>query len=188
MTTIYFVRHAEPDYSVHEDSIRPLTGEGLKRAQDLAELFDSIHVDVIYSSPYKRSLDTVLPIAKAKQLTIKCHDDLRERKMSGDVWIEYFSSFARQQWEDFGYRLEGGESLDTVQKRNISIIDDIIDEHKSSTIIVGTHGTALSTVLQYYDNDFGYEDFERFKSTMPWIVRVTYDQRGDYVGRDMFLG
>ncbi|HAR84900.1 MAG TPA: histidine phosphatase family protein, partial [Clostridium sp.] len=28
MTNIYFVRHCEPDFSIHEDLIRPLTQKG----------------------------------------------------------------------------------------------------------------------------------------------------------------
>jgi len=30
MTNIYFVRHCEPDFSIYEDLIRPLTDKGLK--------------------------------------------------------------------------------------------------------------------------------------------------------------
>ena len=30
MTTVYFVRHAQPDLSVHDDLTRPLTERGCK--------------------------------------------------------------------------------------------------------------------------------------------------------------
>lgn len=30
MTTVYFVRHAQPDLSVHDDLTRPLTEKGLQ--------------------------------------------------------------------------------------------------------------------------------------------------------------
>ena len=37
MTKIYFVRHAKPDYSNHDDYSRPLTEEGSKDCKRVTE-------------------------------------------------------------------------------------------------------------------------------------------------------
>ena len=42
------------------------------------------------------------------------------------------------------------------------------------TIVIGTHGTALSTILNYYDRSFGVNDFLRIVSWMPYIVEMSF--------------
>lgn len=43
------------------------------------------------------------------------------------------------------------------------------------TVVVGTHGTALSTMINFYDQQFGYANFEKIKGSMPWIVKFTFE-------------
>ena len=40
--------------------------------------------------------------------------------------------------------------------------------------MVGSHGTALSTIVNYYQPDFGYEGFEQIRRVMPWIVHMVF--------------
>lgn len=63
MNKVYFVRHAKPDFSVHDDLTRPLTDEGRKSSEKLINFFKDKNITKIYSSPYKRSIDTVRGIA-----------------------------------------------------------------------------------------------------------------------------
>ena len=47
-----------------------------------------------------------------------------------------------------------------VQNRNIELLDyDILSDNTDKRIVNGTHGTALSTILNFYDNSFGCEEF-----------------------------
>ena len=39
----------------------------------------------------------------------------------------------------------------------------------------GGHGTALSTIINYFDASFGYEEFMKMKNKMPWIVEFQFD-------------
>ena len=39
MTTVYFVRHAQPDLSVHDDLTRPLTEKGLQDRKKVTDYF-----------------------------------------------------------------------------------------------------------------------------------------------------
>ena len=48
-------------------------------------------------------------------------------------------------------------------------------------IVVGSHGTSLSTIINFYDNSFGYDDFERIRFLMPWIVEFSFDELGNCV-------
>lgn len=173
MTTIYFVRHALPDLSVHDDTTRPLSLEGTKDCQKVITYFQNIAIDRILSSPFKRAHDTVLPLAHSLEMTVTTIDDLRERKVSDD-WLADFSSFAYNQWQDFSFKLEKGESLKEVQVRNIQALETLLGQHPDETLVIGTHGTALSTIINYYDWTFGFEEFNAIKSLMPWIVKMTF--------------
>ncbi len=173
MTNIYFVRHCEPDFSIHEDLIRPLTDKGLKDSKRVAEVLKSKKIHGIYSSPYKRAIDTVKELANALNLKVVTKEDLRERTIT-DQWIDDFNEFVKCQWEDFGYKLSKGECLRQVQERNITALKEILNENKGKNVVIGTHGTALSTILNYYNKTFGYEEFNRIKSIMPWIIVMEF--------------
>ncbi len=90
------------------------------------------------------------------------------------VWIEDFASFCKAQWEDFDYKLSDGEALREVQIRNVAALEKILGEHPDKNIVVGSHGTALSTIINYYDKSFGHAEFEAIRTLMPWAVKFTF--------------
>ena len=174
MTYVYFIRHAEPDLTVHDDEIRPLTTYGEESSRKLIDDFDGINIDMFISSPYKRAIDTIKPLAESRNSSIQLVYDFRERKISGG-WIENFSEFAINQWKDFNYKLPDGESLKEVQLRSTIALANILDDYSGKTIVIGTHGTSLSTIINKYDETFTYSEFEKIKTKMPWIVKMTFD-------------
>ena len=71
--TLYLIRHAQADErgpqnspKYPDDSVRPLTKKGHKQAQALVEALDilDIRLDRLFSSPYKRALETAEPLTK----------------------------------------------------------------------------------------------------------------------------
>lgn len=173
MTKIYFVRHAEPNYNNRDDMSRELSAKGMVDRELVTQFLSDKNIDVVLSSPYKRAVDTVAHLANSKGLIIEIIDDFRERKVDS-VWIEDFTVFSKAQWADFDYKLSDGESLNEVQSRNISALNGVLGKHKNKNIAVGSHGTALSTIINYYDKSFGYEDFKKIRTVMPWIVEFTF--------------
>ena len=76
LTTLILVRHAE---KVPDNSSDPvLTDKGKKRAQELAYILAHIPIDLIYSTPYKRTKATVAPVAKNKNLTLNSYIPMHE--------------------------------------------------------------------------------------------------------------
>ena len=175
MNTIYFVRHAKPDFKIHDDLIRPLTEEGIASVERITAYFKDKNITRVYSSPYKRAVDTVSNISMFHNLRLELIEDFRERKIT-DSWIEDFESFSKQQWEDFDYKLLNGESLNEVKHRNIAALHRILNDCEDEVIVIGTHGTALSTVLNFYDETYGYDAFNQMKNKMPYIICATFDQ------------
>ena len=57
------------------------------------------------------------------------------------------SEMLEKRWADFSFAEEGGESLNSVQKRNIEALREVLDTYKGKTVVIGTHGTALSCIL-----------------------------------------
>lgn len=173
MTTVYFVRHAEPNYMNHDDMLRELTQKGLEDSKLVTRLLADKNVDIIFSSPYKRAIDTLRDFSEFSELKIHLENDFRERKVDS-CWIDDFASFCKAQWMDFDYKLSDGETLREVQTRNIEALNRLLNNYKNKTIVIGTHGTSLSTIINFYDKKFGYADFEKIKGLMPWVVKFTF--------------
>ncbi len=173
MTNVYFIRHAEPNYDNHDDMTRELSAKGLKDRELITGFLLDKQIDVVISSPFKRAIDTVRDFANKNRMDITIINDFRERRVDS-CWIEDFTSFSRKQWEDFTYKLSDGECLAEVQHRNIVALDKILDDYRDQNIVVGTHGTALSTIINYYDKTFGYNEFDAIRHLMPWVVQFTF--------------
>lgn len=174
ITTVYFVRHAAPNYNNHDDMNRELTVQGLHDRRLVTDFLSDKNIDVALSSPYKRAVDTIKEYADIKKLPIQLIDDFRERKV-GNEWIENFNDFCKKQWEDFDFKLTDGESLKEVQIRNICALNNVLEIHRGKNIVIGSHGTALSTVINYFDNSFGYDEFNKIKNLMPWVVGFIFE-------------
>ncbi|MBQ9078243.1 MAG: histidine phosphatase family protein [Ruminococcus sp.] len=172
MTKIYLVRHAKPDFKWSDDLTRPLTADGISDSHKVSEALAQIHLDYAISSPYFRSIKTIEECALSHNLSIDTDIRLRERKSGhGGNNMEMF----RKRWTDFNYHEDGGESLISVQERNINALKYVLNNHKNESILIGTHGTALSTILNYYDNSFGCDDFLRIINFMPYIIRLDFE-------------
>lgn len=173
MTHLYFVRHAQPNYDNHDDYARELTEKGLEDRKLATAFLENKEIDVVLSSPYIRAVDTVRHFADKHGFTIKTIDDFRERKVDS-IWIEDFYGFTKKQWEDFSYKLSDGETLGEVQERNIKALKQVLREQEGKNVVIGSHGTALSTIVNYYQPDFGFEDFEKIRMVMPWVVHFAF--------------
>ena len=112
MTEVYFVRHAEPNFKNHDDLTRELTEKGMRDRLLVTKFLWDKQIAAVFSSPYKRAVDTVQDFADRAGLTVQTDPDLRERRVDS-VWIEDFDAFCKQQWADFDYRLTDGETLGT---------------------------------------------------------------------------
>ncbi len=172
MTKIYFVRHAQPNFSHKEDKTRPLTEEGMKDSKVVTEFLKDKEIDVFYCSPYKRSMDTISEAAAVFRKVILTDERLREREKGLDG--NSYGMFQKR-WADHEYHEEGGESIAMVQKRNVEALLEILRTNEGKNIVIGTHGTALSTILNYYDKNFGCDDFLRIIDFMPYIIELDFE-------------
>lgn len=71
-TVVFVVRHAEKATDDPKDP--SLSEAGVARAEALAQLLSAAEVTALYSSDYKRTRDTLTPIAKARGLELTLAD------------------------------------------------------------------------------------------------------------------
>ena len=183
MTSLYFVRHAEPDHFWEDDRTRPLTEEGKEDSKQVTEFLRDVRIDSFISSPYVRSFDTIKGSAAENGLPITTDERLIERRNGpqSNVYGMY-----QKRWSDFSFVEEGGESIGTVQKRNIEAVFDILRDHDGENVVVGTHGPALSTRQNYFNPSYGCDDFLRMIDFMPYILRMDFEETR-FVGKEELL-
>ena len=75
ITTFILVRHAEKGEDGTKDP--DISEEGKKRANRLAEMLSKTSITAIYSTAYKRTRNTVAPLAGAKGLEVLHYDPLK---------------------------------------------------------------------------------------------------------------
>jgi 2,3-bisphosphoglycerate-dependent phosphoglycerate mutase len=184
MTRLIFIRHAESDYSVKDDYSRPLTKSGMLAARKIPELFANTHIDQFYCSPYIRSINTIQYLADQCQKEITLSADLQERKIG--IWVEDFSKYSQRQWDDFSYKIENGESLSDVQQRNIKQVNEILNHHQNQTVVIGTHGTALCTILNYYNPECHFEYFQSIAKKMPLFIELQFEGTTFVVMKELY--
>jgi len=183
MTTIYFVRHCKPDAKIYDDRNRPLTEEGLEDSKQVLEILKDKKIDIFISSPYKRSYDSIKKAADYYKKSIITDERLRERKAGKNS--NNHEMFTKR-WADFNFAEEDGESIGSVQKRNIEALNEILEKYQNKTIVIGTHGTALSSILNYYDTSFNGESFMKIINLMPYIVKMEFDGKTNTSKEDVF--
>ena len=51
----------------------------------------------------------------------------------------------------------------------------VLRNNQEKNIVIGTHGTALSSIMNYYKPEFGCNDFLRIIDWMPYIVEMDFE-------------
>src|ERR1051325_1348880 len=81
-TTIILIRHAEKETSDTVDQMNPpLSAEGKARAQRLVKRVGKFRPGAIYSTNYKRTRETVEPLARKRGKTVRIYDAGKPRDL-----------------------------------------------------------------------------------------------------------
>ena len=179
MTTIYLIRHAEPDRSVEDEMTRPLTARGKEQVAQVTAYLKDKDIQAIYSSDYLRTLDTIRGFSQYSGLPIHTDARLREGILGCPREARVVESM--KQWQDLDYCLPAGESIRQLQNRMCQCLKEILRDHQGEAVAVCTHGTAMSAVLNYYRPSFGWEEAKKVKQVWPWLLRFTFEDQGQFV-------
>jgi 2,3-bisphosphoglycerate-dependent phosphoglycerate mutase len=170
MAHLYFVRHAHSAYTPDELG-RPLSSRGYADAARVTEILKREKIDYVYSSPYKRAIQTVEGIAGYINKEILIEDHFKERMLARDA-VDDFSVAITKVWEDEDFAWKGGESNNVAQRRGVLAAEKIIERHMGEKVVIGTHGNLMVLIMNYYNKSYGF-DFWR-KLEMPAIYKLSY--------------
>jgi 2,3-bisphosphoglycerate-dependent phosphoglycerate mutase len=159
LKSIYVIRHCEAEGQPPESS---LTDKGLMQAIDLATFFNNVKIERIISSPYKRAIQTIQPLAKQLNVEIEINSQLKERVLSTEHLLDWFEKL-RTTFEDFELKFKGGESSKEAVTRIIEVIEDVFNGEFENTIIV-THGNLMSLLLNHFNKEFGFDEWSRLSN------------------------
>lgn len=184
MHSVYLIRHGKSSLDGAEAE-RGLAPEGENHARIIRDRLLSLSppVNAIFVSPYRRARLTMTPLAEHLGLTMTVVDGFREKEMS-DQPVENLKEARLRMWENFDYRLPGGETSLEAQKRACAALEDVRTKHPNEAVAVGSHGTLIALILNSFMRDFGYDAWRGM--LMPDIFRIDFPESGepliDHVG------
>ncbi len=158
MVKLFIVRHAESEWNPigrYQGLLDPgLSERGLKQAELLGRALEKERIDVIYSSPLKRTYQTAQEIARRHGLEII--EDKRIIEIDHGVWSGMLVEEVKERFpEDFRMwleephrvKFEGGESLQDVFKRVKDFLEFIREKHWEQTVAVVSHTVPIRAML-----------------------------------------
>lgn len=153
---VYIIRHAESVNNtagtVAEEN-SPLSANGVKQANDLAEKLKDINLQAIYTSIQKRAIETASILSKYHHLKIIKSDLLVDKKEATSTlgqrkedlpWDEIKKMRADPEWKH-----EDGESFNEVKKRVQCFISELERFDSKSDVLVITHNSFIKHLILY---------------------------------------
>jgi broad specificity phosphatase PhoE len=155
---LYCVRHGESTYNlegrVQGQSEVPLSERGRAQAEAVANHLATYDIEVIYTSPLTRAMQTAEPIAAACHLQLTVVDALKEidvgvlqEVLHAEMAERYPEETARWRSGDPDYRLPEGESRRDLMLRGGAAFEEILAAGGSRVVVV-SHGLLLASAFK----------------------------------------
>jgi len=150
VTTFLLARHGETDWNrerrVQGHTDRPLTDEGRRQAEALADEVASDPPDAVYSSDLVRAHETARIVAERLDLDVVVLPELRERNFGtweGLTDDEIHARFPQAQDGPWG----DAESREELLERVREAVARIAAAHPDGRVLVITHGGPVRALL-----------------------------------------
>jgi probable phosphomutase (TIGR03848 family) len=190
MPTLFLIRHGENDYVGKRLSGRipgvHLNEKGRLQAAHLAEIFGSLPLIAIYSSPLERAVETAQPLADVLGLPIQTHPGLLE--MDYGEWqgltIKQMSRrklFKTVQAAPSQVRIPGGESFSEVQQRAVSAVAQITAALAEKEIAVCfSHADVIKLIVAHI-LQMPLDAFQRLALGTASITTLVFEEQKTYL-------
>lgn len=170
---LYVIRHGTTDWNAEarfQGSMDiELNANGRELAGKLGERMDSIHFDVIYSSPLSRAYETACLIRGHRNIQIIKDDALTELSFGekeGVPFKEWVSSDEPSKYffsDPLKYiPPKGGETFESAVERTENFVTEVLEpiynENPEARVMLVAHGALLAAMMCYLDNH-GIENF-----------------------------
>ena len=152
-TTVYIVRHAEKDMKDPANKDPALSLDGQDRAKDLAALLLPQRILAVYSTPYKRTMQTAEPTAYGHGVKTQTYDPsdpaalaatvLRNHK-GGSVVIVGHSNTVLELVEAFGIK----RPIPELKDDDYNYLFSITVNGNSTSLVMSQYGQLRKTTIQ----------------------------------------
>lgn len=150
MTTIYLVRHAETDLNgsgiIQGTSNPHLSMNGVNKVKNLRQTIIDLGVDICYTSPLFRALETSFGLVGDKALIIN-DNRLIDRGM-GNLEGKKKEEFDLEKYWNYNLNStdEGVEGVKDIFKRSQDFLDEILKKNKDKKILIVTHNANVKAI------------------------------------------
>jgi probable phosphomutase (TIGR03848 family) len=130
----------------------PLTEEGRRQVEGVAERLAGVPISAIYSSPIERALESAAPLAARLGLDVQISTAFTEidyGEWTGSAIVDLQKS---AEWQAFNRmrstsRPPGGESILDIQGRTAAEVERLCALHPDQTLAIFSHGDPIRAVL-----------------------------------------
>ena len=155
---IYFVRHGQTDWNVQNrlqgSTDIPLNYTGIQQAHILANKLNSIHFDLIISSPLNRAIHTASIIKGDRAIPFKTSNSLIERSFGCLEGIKGWEYDKNLFWNyDKNYMYRDVEPIQDFFKRVHEYLSHLIKAYSNQSILLVSHN-GVNIATNCYFNGF----------------------------------
>ncbi|MED0959616.1 histidine phosphatase family protein [Bacillus paramycoides] len=159
-TYIYMVRHGESPKLEGDERTRGLTEKGILDTHRVTEILKAEGIDTFISSPYKRAMLTIEKSADFYEKEILIYENLKECRFSSEDKIisdKEVYPLVKKMFSKPEFSLTEGESYVDCQRRVVRVLKEILMDFQGNKIVIGTHGLVMTQMMNYFDNQYGFE-------------------------------
>jgi len=152
---LYLIRHGQANNNIQrilmshpKEGKNSLTEKGKKQIEESAKYLKNKKIDIIFSSPIQRTMETAEIISKKIRAKIIVDERLTEvdcGKFEGKSYEEYLKLYPRE-LNPGRIDSRGIEGAEDIQDRLNSFIDEINKKYKGKNIVIVSHGGSLKVM------------------------------------------
>ncbi len=180
MITLYIVRHGETDYNKECRYLGrtdlALNSTGIHQAEELAEKIKDIPIDVVVSSPLKRTLQMARIIMPGKEIIQDNHfiersPGVYEGLTKEEAKSKYPDLYRKVVTRIFNEAPPQGETIKQVQDRVFNGLDDLKLKYPDRNILLVTHAFIAKVINKYFHHDLTEDNFFGFVLPLASIIK-----------------
>ena len=153
------------------------------RCNENSNIFESFHsIEIIYSSPLKRALETAQIIKEKHHCEIIVDHHFIERSIGvyegltkDEAKNKYPELYARNITRIFNDAPPGGEAIIETIERVFKGLDKIKNQSKYSNILISTHGFVAKVINKYFNPNISEEEFFDFSIANAEIMKYNFN-------------
>lgn len=158
MTKLFLIRHGQSEWNqksiVQGQKDTKLSHLGKKQAEKLGIRFSNEKIDYIYSSDLSRAFNTAKIIADKINMTVIVDKSIREINFGSwegltieEIKSKYKEDYILWKQNPDKLQVQGGESLEVLQKRSLDFIHELLNKHKGKNIAIVSHTATLKVLI-----------------------------------------